>query len=204
MKVIVGLGNPGAEYARTPHNMGFMVVDTLAERLGCRLKDSSGFEARIGSARHAGEELILVQPQTFMNASGRAVGAVLNYRKVGAQDLWVVVDDADIPLGSLRIRKLGGTGGHRGLASISEVLGTPEYGRVRVGIGRGARQNLVGHVLGAFGRDEWAEACKAVDVAAEAVLAIVGQGADVAMNRFNIRPDKKAGENDVTAGGEKQ
>ena len=160
MKVIVGLGNPGAEYARTPHNMGFLVIDSLAERLGCRLK-------------------------------------------VSPVDLWVVVDDADIPLGSLRIRKSGGTGGHRGLASISEVLGTPEYGRVRVGIGRGGRHDLVRHVLGAFGREEWLEACKAMGMAADAVMAIVEQGADSAMNRFNVRPENKAGGIAVTAGGEK-
>lgn len=205
MKVVVGLGNPGAEYERTPHNMGFLVVDCLAERLGCRLKDSARFEARVGAATHAGEELILVQPQTYMNSSGRAVGAVLRYRKLEPADLLVVVDDADIPLGCLRLRKKGGTGGHRGLASIGEVLGTQDYGRVRVGIGRGARADeLVDHVLGSFGREEWAVAREAVEAAADAVLGIVEQGMDAAMNRFNTRPEKSAGGSDVTAGGKKQ
>jgi len=205
MKVIVGLGNPGSEYERTPHNMGFLVVDCLAERLGCRLKASAKFEARVGTATHAGEELILVQPQTFMNSSGRAVSAVMNYRKLSPAELLVVVDDADIPLGSLRLRKKGGTGGHRGLASIGEVLGTQDYGRVRVGIGRGARANeLVDHVLGSFGREEWVAARKAIAEAADAVLGIVEQGMDAAMNRFNTRQENSAGENDVTAGGKKQ
>lgn len=205
MKVIVGLGNPGSEYERTPHNMGFLVVDRLAEQLGCQLKLNTRFEVRIGSVRHGGEELILVQPQTYMNSSGRAVGAVMHYRKVEPADLLVVVDDADIPLGSLRLRKKGGTGGHRGLASISEVLGTPEYARVRVGIGRKASQgDLVDHVLGAFGREDWPVAVKAVEKAAEAVMGIVEFGMDAAMNRFNTRPGNGAGEEDGMAGGKKQ
>ena len=205
MKVVVGLGNPGPEYERTPHNMGFMVVDCLAERLGCRLKEQSRFEARIGSVAHAGEDVILVQPQTFMNSSGRSVAAVLHYRKIEPVDLLVVVDDADIPLGSLRLRKKGGTGGHRGLASISEVLGTPDYGRIRVGIGRGMRpDNLVDHVLGAFGREEWEAARMAVGEAAQAVLTVIEQGMDVAMNRFNAKaPDHEAVEAGMS-GGKKQ
>ena len=117
----------------------------------------------------------------------------------------MVTDDADIPLGSLRLRKKGGTGGHRGLASISEVLGTSDYERVRVGIGRGiTRDDLVDHVLGSFGREEWAVARDAVEMAADAVLASVEQGMDAAMNRFNTRPESRAGGNDVTAGGKKQ
>ena len=204
MKVVVGLGNPGSEYERTPHNMGFLVVASLAERLGCRLKESSRFEARIGSASHAGEELILVEPLTFMNNSGRAVGAVLNYRKLSVADLLVVVDDADIPLGSLRLRKKGGTGGHLGLASIGTVLGTTDFGRVRVGIGRGVRRDdLVEHVLEAFGRDEWAIASTAVVEAADAVLVVVTQGMDAAMNRFNARTQISAGESDGMSGGNK-
>lgn len=205
MKVVVGLGNPGPEYERTPHNMGFLVVDRLADRLGCRLRMNARFHARVGSAVHAGEELILVQPQTYMNESGRAVGAVLQYRKLGPADLLVVVDDADIPLGALRLRKQGGTGGHRGLASIGTVLGTMDYGRLRVGIGRGAdRADLVEHVLGAFRREEWPEALKAVETASDAVLEVVEYGMDAAMNRFNTRPGAGAGGSEATAGGKKQ
>jgi len=205
MKVVVGLGNPGSEYEQTPHNMGFLVVDCLAGRLGCGMKSSSRFEARVGSALYEGEDVILVQPQTFMNNSGRAVGAVLNYRKLNPSELLVVVDDADIPLGSLRLRPRGGTGGHRGLASISTALGTPDYGRLRVGIGRGVgRDDLVDHVLGAFGRDEWVIARTVIGQAADAVLEVVAKGMDAAMNRFNVRPHDSAGENDGMSGGKKQ
>jgi len=205
VKIVVGLGNPGAEYERTPHNMGFLLVDYLAERLGCKLKASSKFEALVGSAVLAGEELLLVEPQTFMNNSGRAVGAVLNYRKLSPADLLVVVDDADIPLGTLRLRKKGGAGGHRGLASINEVLGTTEYARVRVGIGRGAtRDDLVEHVLGKFGREEWAVVQKTIEETADAVQVILEKGMDFAMNRFNARQEYPAGVDVVMAGGKKQ
>lgn len=205
VKIIVGLGNPGVEYERTPHNMGFLLVDCLAERLGCRLKAGTKFEALVGSAVYAGEELILVKPQTFMNNSGRAVGAVLNYRKLSPADLLVVVDDADIPLGALRLRKKGGSGGHRGLASINEVLGTTEYARVRVGIGRGTtRDELVDHVLGKFGREEWTVVQKAIEDTADAVQVILEKGMDFAMNRFNARTEEPAGGAGVTAGGKKQ
>lgn len=204
MKIVVGLGNPGAEYERTPHNMGFLLVDCLADRLGCKLKGGSKFEALVGSATYAGEEVILVKPLTFMNNSGRAVGAVLNYRKVGPADLLVVVDDADIPLGMLRLRKKGGAGGHRGLTSINEVLGTADYARVRVGIGRGVtRDSLVDHVLGKYGREEWAVTQRVIEEAADAVQVILEKGMDFAMNRFNARQDNPAGA-DVTAGGKKQ
>ncbi|MEI6564523.1 MAG: aminoacyl-tRNA hydrolase [bacterium] len=205
MKVVVGLGNPGAEYERTPHNVGFLSIDCLAERLGCRLKASSKFEAFVGTADYAGEELILVKPQTYMNHSGRSVGAVLNYRKLTPAELLVVVDDADIPLGALRLRKKGGTGGHRGLVSVSEVLGTTDYARVRVGIGRGfVRDDLVDHVLGKFGREEWAVVQETIAKAADAVQVVVEKGMDVAMNRFNAGQEHPAGGDEGTAGGKKQ
>ena len=202
MKVIVGLGNPGEQYARTPHNIGFMVVDRLAERLDCRLRASARFQARQGTVRYGGNELLLAEPQTFMNQSGRAVGALLAYRKLGPADLIVVVDDADLPLGALRLRKQGGTAGHRGLMSIAEAIGSNEFARVRVGIGRGRPgADLVEHVLGAFNRDEWEAAAKAVDSAGDAVLCTVEHGMDAAMNRFNTRRTESDAARDGTAGG---
>jgi PTH1 family peptidyl-tRNA hydrolase len=205
VKVVVGLGNPGEAYERTPHNMGFMVVDNLAERLGCRMRLSGRFQAMTGSAQYAGQELLLVEPQTFMNESGRSVGASLGYRKLGPADLLVVADDADLPLGALRMRKKGSSGGHRGLESIAEVLGTNDFGRLRVGIGRGRPgADLVKHVLNAFGREEWSEAEKAVKEAADAVLCWIEHGAERAMNRFNTRRTESAGEKDVMAGGKEQ
>ena len=200
MKLVIGLGNPDAKYLNTRHNAGFMVLDELAGRLALKLSRKECFSL-LGEKKAT----LYAKPQTYMNNSGRAVGAVLAYRKLSPAELLVVTDDADIPLGSLRLRKKGGTGGHRGLASISEVLGTSDYERVRVGIGRGiTRDDLVDHVLGSFGREEWAVARDAVEMAADAVLASVEQGMDAAMNRFNTRPESRAGGNDVTAGGKKQ
>jgi PTH1 family peptidyl-tRNA hydrolase len=203
VKVIVGLGNPGAEYERTPHNIGFLVVEDLAERLGCRLKTANRFEARLGSVRHGGEELLLVQPQTYMNSSGRTVGAILHFRKLAVSDLVVIVDDADMPLGQLRLRVRGGAGGHRGLESIAAVLGSGDYGRVRVGIGRGGESRaLVRHVLEPFAADEWTVARKAIGEAAEAVLCMVEQGMAAAMNRFNVRREARRDGDDGRVGGE--
>ncbi len=205
MKVIVGLGNPGETYARTPHNMGFMVVDNLAGRLDCRMRSSGRFQAMTGMARHAGQEILLAEPQTYMNESGRAVGAILAYRKLGPESVLVVADDADLPLGALRMRRKGSSGGHRGIESIAGVLGTNEFARLRVGIGRGRPgADLVRHVLNAFGREEWSEAEKAVKDAADAVLCWIEHGAETAMNRFNTRRTESAGEIDATAGGKEQ
>jgi len=203
VKVIVGLGNPGDEYARTPHNIGFLVVDRLAERMGVRLRGSSRFQARVATAAHEGIEVLLVEPQTFMNSSGRAVGAVLAYRKLAPADLLVVVDDADLPFGSLRLRKQGGSAGHRGLESIAAAVGTTDYERVRVGIGRSeGTGDLVRHVLTAFGRNEWEQAQGIVDKAAEAVLCAVRDGMDAAMNRFNARSAPGGGSEGVSGGKE--
>jgi len=136
VKVIAGLGNPGREYAQTPHNVGFDVVVMLAERLQAEWRNSRRFQARTARATFAGCECLLVQPQTFMNLSGTSVAAVLRYHGGCPADLVVVLDDADLPLGRLRIRKSGSSGGHRGLASVIDVLGGGDFARVRLGVGR--------------------------------------------------------------------
>lgn len=196
MKVVVGLGNPGSQYERTPHNMGFMVVDRLAERMGCRLRSSWRFHARMGTGEHGGQDLLLVEPQTFMNESGRAVGAILGYRKLTPADMVVVLDDADLELGVLRIRRKGSAGGHKGLMSIAATVGSDEFDRVRIGIGRGARgSDLVRHVLTSFGSEDVEAVRRVTEEAADAVLFLVEKGADAAMNRFNTRrPPSDAGE----------
>ncbi len=202
VKLVVGLGNPGREYERTPHNMGFLVVEALAERLGCRLKPSSRFSARVGAGTHAGQDLLLAAPQTYMNASGRAVAAITQYRKLAPEDVLVVVDDADLPLGALRIRKQGSSGGHRGLTSITASLGTDAYGRVRIGIGRGdGRRDLIDHVLSAFTAAEWETVRAVTDEAADAVLCVVEHGMDAAMNRYNARRRDSDDATETTAGG---
>jgi len=186
VKVIVGLGNPGREYADTPHNAGSAAVDVLSAHFDCRLRFSSRFNAKIGRVTSEETPLLLVAPQTYMNNSGAAVASVLHYHKAGAEDLIVVSDDADLPLGRLRVRAMGGSGGHRGLESIIQHIGTQEFARVRVGIGRDEDgQGLVEHVLTPFTADELEQMAVVVDRAAQAVLCVVRCGAEEAMNRFN-------------------
>jgi len=189
VKIVAGLGNPGAQYANTPHNAGFAVVESLAVRLACRLRRSLWFKARTARAAAGADAVLLVQPQTYMNNSGAAVASVLRYYKAGPQDLIVVSDDADLPLGRLRVRATGSSGGHRGLDSIIQTLGTRGFARVRVGIGRRETgRGLIEHVLGPLTPPELERMAVVVDRAAQAVLCIVSSGAEEAMNRFNAEP----------------
>ncbi|HMP73197.1 MAG TPA: aminoacyl-tRNA hydrolase [Kiritimatiellia bacterium] len=186
MKLVAGLGNPGREYEHTPHNAGFDVVDRLSARLGTSLKRSWRFPAHLGEARVQGEAVQLVKPQTFMNRSGQAIAPLARKKGIGAESILVVVDDADLPLGKLRIRGQGGPGGHNGLKSIIALLGTDAFPRIRVGIGRGgAGQDMVGFVLGKMPPEQRAALNEALDRAAEAALCWLEQGLDRAMNSFN-------------------
>ena len=185
MKVIAGLGNPGATYANTPHNVGFDVVDVLAQQFEAGWKSSSGFHAQVARTAYAGETLMLVKPQTFMNLSGTSVAPLLRYYGGAPADLTVVLDDADLPLGRLRIRASGGSGGHRGLASIIEALGTEAFPRIRLGVGREARGDLVGHVLGKFDGTRQTVVRAMVEAAADAVQCLTENGLNEAMNRYN-------------------
>lgn len=185
MKVIAGLGNPGAEYAQTPHNAGFGVVDLLAERLAGDWRPSTRFQARLARVSQAGEEWLLVQPQTFMNLSGASVAPVLRYHGCALTDLVVVLDDADLPLGRLRIRAEGGSGGHRGLASVIEALGTQDFARVRLGVGRAEGTELVDRVLGRLPPEQRPVMATLVAKAADAVECWATNGVAEAMNRFN-------------------
>lgn len=183
---MAGLGNPGLKYVRTPHNAGFAVLDLLAERLGTTWREESRHTAWTARVRAEMADLLLVKPLTYMNASGRAVGALLRYYNVASSDLVVVSDDADLPAGRLRIRTEGGSGGHRGLESVIEACGTEAFTRVRVGVGRGAADmGLIDHVLGRLSASDEEALRQTVDVAADAVLCLVAQGAVAAMNRFN-------------------
>ena len=185
MKLIAGLGNPGESYANTPHNVGFDVVDVLAKRLEAEWKNSSGFHARVVRTAYAGQTLMLVKPQTFMNLSGTSVAPLLRYYGGEPSDLTVVLDDADLPLGRLRIRASGGSGGHRGLASVIESLGTDAFARVRLGVGREERRGLVDHVLGKFDGVRQNVVQATVEAAADAVLCLIENGLSESMNRFN-------------------
>jgi PTH1 family peptidyl-tRNA hydrolase len=186
--VIVGLGNPGPTYRESRHNAGFWVVERLAHRAGARwATDRSG--ALVTRARVAGRQVFLAQPQGYMNRSGGPTQALLHYYRIPPEQLIVVHDDMDLPVGWLRVKRGGGHGGHNGLRSIHQALGTPDYLRVKVGIGRPrAGQEAIGHVLGRVAPDERALLEAACDRAAEAVETILADGVTTAMNRFNAPP----------------
>ena len=184
--LIVGLGNPGSQYQRTRHNVGFIVAEILADRWKASWGSEKRFNARLARAECEGQRVLLCEPQTFMNASGEAVQAVTAFYDVKPARVLVVVDDADLPLGSLRLRPSGSAGGHHGLESIEQHLGTREYARLRVGIGRqeGARE-ITGHVLGRFSSTEGKLADKVLAVAANQAETWVVAGIQKAMNQFN-------------------
>ena len=186
LRLIVGLGNPGDEYARTRHNAGFMVVEQLAGRWQAAWKISRKFEARLADAQVGLQRVVLCQPLTFMNASGECVRALMDYRSIERDRLLVSADDADLPLGELRLRPKGGAGGHHGLESVAQHLGGQDFARQRVGIGRraGARQ-ITDHVLGRFGPDECAVLEKVLQAGADQAQSWVTAGIQKAMNQFN-------------------
>jgi PTH1 family peptidyl-tRNA hydrolase len=183
MKLIVGLGNPGKEYAATRHNVGFDVVETLAKRAGVQTGKRMG-QARVGEALFRGEKVFFVKPQTFMNLSGVAVNSIARKFKVQPSDIIVVYDDLDLPVGRVRVRARGSSGGHKGVQSIIETLHTNEFPRVRIGIGS-ARGETVDYVLSRFNRQERPVVDTAIQIAADAVEAILGDGVEAAMNKFN-------------------
>ena len=185
MKVIVGLGNPGRKYERTRHNAGFSALDELAKSLRIDIAQEK-HHAFIGRARIGSEESVLAKPQTYMNDSGRAVSAILRDTYTAANDLIVVHDELDLPLGSVRVKTGGGHGGHNGLRSIIEHLGSSDFIRVRVGIGRSAlNMDPADYVLSPFLAEERSLAGEAFGKAAEAVRIIVVEGPARAMNMFN-------------------
>lgn len=182
MKAIVGLGNPGRDYAGTRHNIGFDVVDELARRWGVQLRPwKSVADLAVVTARGA----VLVEPQTFMNLSGDAVGRIADFYKLTPADVLVVVDEVQLPLGKLRVRRTGSAGGHNGLKSIIQHMGT-EFPRLRIGVGRGdPKWDLADHVLSRFAREEREEAAIAVQRAADAAELFVDEGVEAVMSRFN-------------------
>ena len=183
--LIVGLGNPGAEYARTRHNAGFLVVNHLAEQWHSAWSYEKRFNARVARAQR-GSRVLLCEPQTYMNASGEAVSAVASFYQINARDLLVVVDDADLPLGELRLRPGGSSGGHHGLESIEQHLGTRDYSRLRIGIGRqGTERQIAGHVLGRFSSTEAVLMDKVISVASDQAECWLDAGIQKAMSQFN-------------------
>ncbi len=186
--LIVGLGNPGADYAKTRHNAGFLLVEKLAAQWRCGWANERKFEARVARAERGGRMVLLAEPQTFMNLSGESVGALMRFYQLPPERLLVVVDDADLPLGEIRLRPGGGTGGHHGLESVMQHVGSREYARLRIGIGRKdeARQ-ITGHVLGKFSATEAALLEKVLDRAGGQMECWLDAGLQKAMSQFNGR-----------------
>ena len=184
MKVIVGLGNPGAQYANTPHSVGFEVVDAIASELGLAWETKKAFSCLMAKGVWAGTPVLLVKPQTYMNLSGDSVAPVVKYHNATSADLVVVQDDIDIPLGRLRIRKNGSCGGHNGIRNIIERLGTQSFIRLKVGVGKD-KSDVIGHVLGKFDPSSRATVDKVVLASVQAVASILRDGADKAMNVYN-------------------
>ena len=187
MKLIVGLGNPGFEYHLTPHNVGFMAIDRLAETCG---KELSRREAQALTAQTelAGEPVVLAKPQTYMNLSGLAVGRLLQNYELAPRDLLVIVDEIELPLGMIRIRPRGSAGGHNGLKSIIGTLESQEFTRLRVGVQPGRQvEDYVSYLLRPFRSAETEIVAAALELANEAVRFLISEGVQKAMNRYNRR-----------------
>lgn len=184
MKLIVGLGNPGPEYKNTRHNVGFMVVEELARKLRVT-REEHAHHAVIARAEFKGEPLLIMKPLTYMNLSGRAVKDAVRYRKIALSDLIVVLDDLDLEPGRLRLRAKGGSGGHKGLQSIIDELGTDDFARLRIGIGKVPNGETVDYVLSRFAPEEEELIKDTVQRAAEALCVWAASGIDRAMNQYN-------------------
>ena len=194
MRLIVGLGNPGLEYVWTPHNLGFLTVDLLAERAGIRIERPEA-RALLGRGRLAGEDVLLAKPQTMMNLSGLSVRDLLARYELGPADLLVVYDEVALPWGMIRIRERGSAGGHNGMKSVIGALGTDEFARVRLGVQPDhAVGELAAYVLRPMRKAELEAAAEMADQAANAVELILQHGVATAMNRFNKRAPSPAGD----------
>ncbi len=198
MKLIVGLGNPGIEYQFTPHNAGFLAVDRIAEDCGVMLSNRR-CRALTSRATLAGQDVLLAKPETFMNLSGLSVAALIQELEISSEDVIVLYDELALPLGTIRIRERGSANGHNGVKSISGVLGTEEWLRIRIGVGKPTLAD--GREIKAGGRDyllspmrkqELAVLDEVLDRVKDAVEAVLADGVSAAMNRFNRRPDDPA------------
>jgi PTH1 family peptidyl-tRNA hydrolase len=198
VKIVVGLGNPGREYTATRHNVGFMVVNRLA-RLAQGTAVKKRFRSEIVEGMLDGEKLVLVAPQTYMNLSGHAVREVVNWYHLPVEELIVVADDLDLPFGTLRMRARGSAGGHNGLASIIEQLGTQDVPRLKIGIGRGPG-SASARVLSRFSPEEDKALSDVIDRAAAGVRLWAHEGVIVAMNDVNRRAEPEASAVGKTAG----
>jgi PTH1 family peptidyl-tRNA hydrolase len=184
--LIVGLGNPGADYAQTRHNAGFLFADLLARRWRAEWSAGKKFQSRMAKVECEGRRVVICKPQTFMNLSGEAVGSLVGFYRLPAAKLIVAVDDADLPLGEIRLRPGGSSGGHHGLESIEQHLGSREFARLRIGIGRqDGEREITGHVLGRMSPGELTVMGKILARAADQVECWLAHGLQKAMSQFN-------------------
>ena len=190
MKLIVGLGNPGFKYRHTRHNIGFMVLDKLASDFRIKIKKHA-FDSILGAGKIKGQDVVLAKPLTYMNLSGRAVAAIIEDKGISAEDLLVIMDDIDLPLGKIRVRPKGSSGGHKGVSSIIKELGTRDFPRLRIGIAgeeekRAQRASILSdYVLRPFRGKEKKALSGLISRCADCALAWIEHGTDTAMNRFN-------------------
>ena len=184
MKIVVGLGNPGAQYANTPHSVGFETVDAIAAEIGASWEEKRQFKCLLAKGVFAGQQVMLVKPQTYMNLSGESVAPVVKYHNATNADLLVIQDDIDLPVGRMRVRKGGSCGGHNGIRNIIERMGTQDFARLKLGVGKD-KSNVIGHVLGKFDPTARKTMDLVVAEAVKAAAAILRDGPDRAMNAYN-------------------
>ena len=189
MYIIAGLGNPGKKYENTRHNIGFITLDFLAERHDIKINKIK-HKALVGEGRIAGQKVLLVKPQTYMNLSGESLREVMDYYKVDIEDMIVIYDDIDLDAGAVRIRKKGGPGTHNGMKSIVQHLGT-DFPRIRMGIGKDRKGDLADFVLGGFTKEDREVLEPAVERAALSIECYVDEGIEKAMNKYNIKAKKQ-------------
>ncbi|MBL6468222.1 MAG: aminoacyl-tRNA hydrolase [Mogibacterium sp.] len=189
MYIIAGLGNPGSKYENTRHNMGFKAIDAMASEFGIDVNRAK-FKGLIGEGRIGTEKVILLKPQTYMNLSGQSVREIMNFYKIPEENLIVIYDDFDLPIGSIRVRKSGGPGTHNGMKSVVQELGSRKFPRVRVGIGS-SDGSTIQFVIGKVGKDEQQILNEAAEAAASAAADIIRIGIENAMNIHNTRKSEK-------------
>ena len=187
MKMLVGLGNPTEEYAKTRHNVGFWLVDKVAEKLGISFQGEE--KGLVAKAKIGADTVLIVKPMTYMNKSGECVGQLARYYKVDISDIVVCYDDMDLPVGLVRIRPKGSPGGHNGLKSLVQHLGGEAFPRIRIGIGR-PNADVIDYVLGEFNADDKAKVEAAIDYLLPAAHCIFTDGIDMAMNKYNPKKAK--------------
>lgn len=193
MYLIVGLGNPENEYANTRHNMGFCTINKIAAEFKIDMTKTK-FNGIYGTGMIEGQKVVLLKPQTYMNLSGDAVKAFLDYYKLDLEDLIIIYDDIDVEKGNIKIRKKGSSGSHNGMKSIVQNLGTEEFTRIRIGIGRPEHSNdMINYVIGKIDEEEQKRLTPGIDLAKDATIEIIKNGVDMAMNKFNVRNKKEEG-----------